>query len=122
MTDILATNSQQLCEVASNLNKLLQCESPMHQLLEGIPLILALCALVCCAFRLRFDKRGDMRLIMLLCIMAIGEFFLAQTGWWQTYLTGGSDSYLFAKDLGILFNSMVMVIFILVSLPRKRKP
>lgn len=94
----------------------------MIQLLEGLPIILALLAIFACSIRLKFDRRNDFKTVMVLCMIAAALMLTAQTSWWQTRFIGNLDGEAWANEIWTIFNSLTMIIFILVAIPRKRKP
>lgn len=93
----------------------------MFNLLEGVPIILAVLAIFACALRLKFDRRSDFQTVMVMCMFAATLMLTAQTSWWQTRFSGSVDGELWANQIWTVFNSLTMVIFILVAIPRKRK-
>jgi phosphatidylserine synthase len=57
---------------------------------QGIPLVLALVAILACVFRYRSEDRTVVRLQMVLHIVAAVLLVVAQSSWWRSYLIEGS--------------------------------
>jgi len=91
----------------------------MLHLIQGIPIILAFCAIVVCGYRLRFEKRNDFRLVMVLCLVDAGLLLLAQTSWWQSHWRGDHLGEAWANEIWTVYNGLTMITFVLVGLPRR---
>lgn len=93
----------------------------MLQLLEGIPIIVAFVAIFVCALRLKYEGRVDFKTVMMLCMVDAALMLTAQTSWWKTRFAGNLQGEMWADQIWTVFNTLTMVIFILVAIPRKRK-
>ena len=91
----------------------------MLHLIQGIPIILAFMAIVVSGFRLRFEKRNDFRLVMVLCLVDAALLLLAQTSWWQSHWKGSLVGEAWANEIWTVYNGLTMIIFVIVGLPRK---
>lgn len=89
---------------------------------ELLPVLLAMIAAVTCASRYSRERRRSDRVIMVLGVLCAVLLIFAQTSWWTSYVVQGHAlGTQVANAAWTVFNCLVMVSFILSSLPRRPK-
>ncbi len=83
---------------------------------ELVPVGLALVAAVLCSMRAREAKTRQYRLSLMLGVVCAVLLIVAQTSWWGTYIVQGHlEGTWLANIIWTVFNSLVMVAFILLA-------
>lgn len=100
-------------------NAILNSNDTLLHVLQGLPVTLAFIVIICCAVRMHHEKRKDTKILMLLMTTAAGLMLVAHSSWWNIYIRISVLGNELAGEVWTLFHSLTMVIFILVSLPRK---
>ena len=92
----------------------------IQHMFQLLPVFLALIAAVVCSRHFATHRRRRDRTAMALAVSASVLLVVAQTSWWTTYLIQGDLlGTWFANMIWTIFNTVVMVVFILIALPRK---
>lgn len=85
---------------------------------ELLPVVLAFVAAVSCSIRYHRDRRHHDRLAMALAILASLMLIAAQTSWWATVLYQHSlQGTEFSNFIWTAFNSLTMIIYIIMASP-----
>ena len=100
-------------------NVVIDNNDTLLHVLQGMPVMLAFIAIVCCAVRMHHEKRKDTKILMLLQTIAAGLMLVAHSSWWNLYIKIAILGETLAGEVWTLFHALTMVIFILVALPRK---
>jgi len=83
-----------------------------------VPIVLAIVSVLACSYRASKDRRKSDRIAMLLSMIASILLIIAQTSWWVTYaIEGDLLGTVFANHVWTIFNSLVMIIFIIKAQP-----
>lgn len=94
----------------------------LEYVFELVPVVLALVAAVTCASRYSRERRRSDRIVMVLGVVCSILLIFAQTSWWTSYvLQGNLVGTKIANVIWTVFNTLVMISFILASLPRRPK-
>lgn len=89
---------------------------------EFVPVVLAIIAVITSASSFNTVRRKSDAIIRVLTVVAALLLITAQTSWWQSSIVQGDLlGTWFANRLWTIFNSLVMIIFIIDTLPRNRK-
>jgi hypothetical protein len=89
---------------------------------ELLPVGLAVIAAVRCSTRYSMRIRKVDRLTLILAVLNSLLLIFAQTSWWSTYvLLGSLQGTEFANVVWTVFNSLTMIVFILLGSPRHHK-
>lgn len=84
-----------------------------------IPIALAIIAIILISKKYDVVRRRKDKVVLFLSVIAASIMILAQLSWWSTYvLKSELFDYGIANMLWTAFNSLVMVIFIIISYPR----
>ena len=84
--------------------------------LEGLPIVLAIYAILICGGKLVLERRKQSRKILLLSMLSAAFLVVAQTSWFVTYVINGDLlGTVFANNIWSIFNSLSMIIIILIS-------
>lgn len=90
----------------------------LQHIFELIPVLLAVIAAGSCATSYHRDRRKHTRTAMLLAIVASVLLIVAQASWWTTRLyTHSLQGTEFANAIWTIFNSLTMVVYILMASP-----
>lgn len=88
----------------------------MHNILESIPIFLAIYAAIICARQYTIDRRRNVRRVLLLGVVSALLLIVAQTSWYVTFVV--HDNLIgtwFADKVWTVFNSLTMLAFILLA-------
>lgn len=84
-----------------------------------IPIALAIIAIILISKKYDVVRRRKDKVVLFLSVIAASIMIVAQLSWWSTYvLKSELFDYDIANMLWTAFNSLVMVIFIIISYPR----
>lgn len=87
-----------------------------------IPVALAIVTIILMSRRYSELRRQKDRVVFFFAIISCTVMLVAQLSWWSTnYLKAELFDFTFANILWTLFNSLVMIIFIILALPRKNE-
>ena len=90
----------------------------LKSMFELLPVALAVLVIASCA--LRFQAVPEGRLTMGLAMLAATLLIVAQTSWWtSSVLSGDFKGTWFANAIWTIFNTLVMLVFLLMSRRRK---
>jgi len=93
----------------------------LNYFFQIVPIILGVIAVLACSYRATKDRRRSDRIAMLLSMVASLIMIVAQTSWWVTYaIEGNLLGTVFANHLWTVFNSLVMIIFIISAQPWRK--
>lgn len=88
---------------------------------EAIPVALAFIALVMCLHTLHKPRRRNDRFVLSISAVASLLMLVAQSSWWATSVLGAaSDGQWWANALWTIFNTLVMVVFIINAMGHHR--
>lgn len=89
---------------------------------EFIPVVLAIIAIVMLAHSYGSLRRRNDALFRIIGIVSCIVLTIAQTSWWQSAIIEGDlVGTWFSNKLWLVFNSLVMINYIIISLPRRTK-
>lgn len=94
----------------------------LRHVINGIPLFLALVALLSCSHRLLVERRSQRKILLALGIGGASLMLVAQSSWWYTVFSGLTEGEVWANMVWTVFNGLAMVVFIMMSRPRGSKP
>ena len=84
-----------------------------------LPVGLAVIAIVLMSKRYDKARRYRDKAVLFLSVIAASVMIVAQLSWWSTYvLKSEMFDFGFANILWTIFNSLVMIVFIIMSYPR----
>jgi len=89
--------------------------------LELIPVVMACIAVVTCSIRYAKENRKITKLSLILSSIASAILIVAQTSWWDSVLQNDLMGTEFANKLWLAFNFLTTTIFIIISLPSRKK-
>jgi uncharacterized membrane protein YidH (DUF202 family) len=90
--------------------------------LEFVPIVLAALGIILSSIKATTVRRRSDLIISVLSSFGCLLLILAQTSWWEAAVIQGKlDDTWFANQIWLLFNIIMMVVVILISLPRGRK-
>lgn len=90
--------------------------------LDFLPVILAIIATVFISNSYSKVRRKSDFIVKVLMLIACILLIVAQTSWWQSaMIEKNMDGTAFANMLWLIFNVLVMIIFIIDSSPRRPK-
>jgi ABC-type glycerol-3-phosphate transport system permease component len=90
--------------------------------IELVPAVLAVLTAVLCAYACSHVRRRRERTVMTLGVICSLFYIVAQTSWWTTTLAGHNGVGEEINHLAwALFHSLVMLTFLVMSLPRLPK-
>ena len=93
--------------------------SPIEVIVDFVPVVLAVVALVTLSKSFSSCRRAKDRLIYILAALASSVMLVAQLSWWSSKIFESRIVDLsFANYLWTVFNALVMIVFIMLS--RKR--
>ena len=89
---------------------------------EALPVLLAIFAAVFCSRRYSQERRHRDKVGLIGAVVASILLAIAQTSWWVASLVEKRlEDTIFANYVWTVFNTIVMLIFINMGLPRKLK-
>lgn len=84
--------------------------------LEGLPVLLAIYVILTCSSKIVVERRKRFRKILLLSMVSAAFLIVAQTSWFVSYVIQGNLlGTVFANNIWSMFNSLSMLIIILIS-------
>lgn len=93
----------------------------IQHVFQLLPVALACISAILCAYRVTGERRRSDRLAMTVAVLCSLLLVVAQTSWWSTYLIEGNLlGTVFANSVWTIFNTLVMVTFIILAYPRPR--
>lgn len=88
----------------------------MHNILEALPILLAIYSAIVCAKQYTIDRRKHHKRVLLLGVISSLLLITAQTSWYVTYVINGNlIGTWFANQIWAIFNSLTMLAFILLA-------
>lgn len=89
--------------------------------IEFIPVILAIVSMIITAASFKNLRRRQDFIVKILMLIASVLLIVAQTSWWQSVIIDNDlMGTWFSNQVWLVFNTIVMITFILSSLPRNK--
>jgi uncharacterized membrane protein len=93
-----------------------------HYVFEALPVLLAIFAAVFCSRKYTQERRYRDRFGLIGAVIASILLTIAQTSWWVAALIEHRlEDTIFANYVWTVFNTIVMLVFINMGVPRKPK-
>lgn len=86
-------------------------------MLDFIPIVLAVATIILASLRISYLRRKTDIIAMVLSMIASMLLIIAQLSWWTSALAGNFIGTQIADNIWLIFNSLVMIIFIIYSAP-----
>lgn len=91
----------------------------IEAIFDLLPVILAVVAIILMSRRYDLVRRRRDKVVLFLSTVAASIMIVAQLSWWSTYvLKSEMFDFTFANVLWTIFNTLVMIVFIIMSIPR----
>lgn len=88
----------------------------LQTIFELIPVALAIVAAILCARRFGFERRRNTKVFMGLAVVCAVLLVIAQSSWWASYVVQGvGEGTAFADAIWTVFNTLVMISFIVTA-------
>lgn len=93
---------------------------PSIELLEFIPIILAIVAIIFTGMKLSTLRRKSDIVVSILSIFGSMLLIVAQTSWWEAAVIQGklNDTW-FANQIWLIFNIVMMLVIVVSNYPRR---
>jgi threonine/homoserine efflux transporter RhtA len=93
---------------------------PSIELLEFIPIILAIVAIIFTGMKLSTLRRKSDIVVSILSILGSMLLIVAQTSWWEAAVIQGklNDTW-FANQIWLIFNIVMMLVIVVSNYPRR---
>lgn len=96
---------------------------PRIELLEFLPIALAVLGIVLTAIRMKNLRRKTDIVVSVLSVIGSMLLIVAQTSWWEAAVIQGKlEDTWFANQIWLIFNTVMMLIIVISNYPRRIAP